>query len=94
MKSHKIANNSATTEAREEISADLESLELKKIFDVCLNKFENNQILLNKISHRFQATTPLFSGWKSIITSWLNEVRPIDIRPNDVVSFFTWWREF
>ncbi len=28
VKSHKIANNSATTEAREKISTDLESLEI------------------------------------------------------------------
>jgi hypothetical protein len=42
-KSHKIANNSATTEAREKISTDLDSLELKKI-DVCLTKFEYYQI--------------------------------------------------
>jgi hypothetical protein len=29
MKSHKIARNSATTKAREKISCDLESLELR-----------------------------------------------------------------
>jgi hypothetical protein len=33
VKSHKIANNTATTEAREKISADLESLEFYKFFD-------------------------------------------------------------
>ncbi len=27
-------------------------------------KFENNQILLNKISHRFLVTTKLLIGWK------------------------------
>jgi hypothetical protein len=59
VKSHKIAKKSATAE--EKISTDLEFLELKKI-DVCLTKFENYQILLNKISHRFQVTTKLFSG--------------------------------
>ncbi len=42
----------------------MESLE---IFVVCLTKFENYQILLNKISHRFLVTTKLFSGWKSHI---------------------------
>jgi hypothetical protein len=31
VKSHKIAKNSATTEAREKISTDLEFLELKEI---------------------------------------------------------------
>jgi hypothetical protein len=64
--SHKIANNSATTEAREKISTDLESLELKK-FDVCLTKFEYYEIYLNKISHRFLETTRLFSRSKSLI---------------------------
>ncbi len=60
--SHKIANNSATTEARVKISTDLESLEF---FYVCSNKLKNYQILLNKMSHRFLVTTKLFSGWKN-----------------------------
>jgi hypothetical protein len=51
VKNHKIANKSATTEAREKISTDLESLEFWKYFAACLTKFENYQILLNKISH-------------------------------------------
>jgi hypothetical protein len=62
VKNHKIANNSATIKAREKISAYLESLEFKKNFDACLAKFENYQIILNKISHRFLVTTKLFSG--------------------------------
>jgi hypothetical protein len=62
VKTHKIANNSATTEAREKISTYLKSLEFKKNFGLCLTKFENCQILLNKICHRFLATTKLFSG--------------------------------
>jgi hypothetical protein len=41
VKNHKIANNSATTEARENISADLESSEFKKI-GVHLSKFEKH----------------------------------------------------
>jgi len=41
------------------ISTYLETLEF---FDVCLIKFENYQILLDKISHRFLVTTKLFSG--------------------------------
>jgi hypothetical protein len=48
VKNRKIADNSATTEAREKICAYLESLEFWKHFDACLTKFENNQILLNK----------------------------------------------
>jgi hypothetical protein len=61
VKNDKIANanHSVTTQAREKISTYLESL---KFFDVCLAKFENYQILLNKISHRFIVTTKLLSG--------------------------------
>jgi hypothetical protein len=55
----KIDKKSTTTKATEKISADLESLDLHKFFDVCLTKFKNNQILLNKISHRFLLTTKL-----------------------------------
>ncbi len=67
VKNHIITNNSATTEAREKIITYLESLEFCNFFDVCLTKFENYQILLNKISHRLLVTTKLFSGWKSLI---------------------------
>jgi hypothetical protein len=38
----------------------LESLEFKK--DVCLTKFGNYAILLNKIGNRFLTTAKLFSG--------------------------------
>ncbi len=67
MKSHKIANNSTTTEAREKLSTDLESLEFFNLFDACLTKFENYYLLPNKISHRFLMTTKLFTGGKSLI---------------------------
>ncbi len=50
MNSRKIANNSATTEAREKISTDLEPLEFKKHFIVYMAKYENYQILPNKIN--------------------------------------------
>ncbi len=53
---HTIVNTPQTPDAREKISAYLESLEFWKIFDVCFTKFENYQILLNTISHRFQVT--------------------------------------
>jgi hypothetical protein len=53
VKNHKSANNSATIEAREKISTYLESLEFLKFLDVFLTKFEDYQILLNKISHRW-----------------------------------------
>ncbi len=43
------------------------NLRLLEFFDVCLTKFDNNQILLNKISHRFPLTTKLFAGWKILI---------------------------
>ncbi len=38
-------------------------------FDVCLTKFKNDQILLNKISHRFLLTAKLFPGRNIIITA-------------------------
>ncbi len=50
--SYKIANNLATTEARENVRTYLESFEFYNHFDVCLTKFENHQILLDKICHR------------------------------------------
>jgi hypothetical protein len=46
----------------EKISTDMESLEFKKFFDVSFAKFENYQILLNKIGRRFLLTTKPFSG--------------------------------
>jgi hypothetical protein len=57
VKNHKIAEISTTTKAGEKISTDLESLEFIQFFDVCLTKFINNQILLNKTSHIFLLTT-------------------------------------
>ncbi len=62
-KSHKIASDSATTEAGEKISTGLESVE----FYTILTKFENDQILFNKISHSFLMTTEPFTGQKSLI---------------------------
>jgi hypothetical protein len=45
MKNHKIANNSATTKAQENICAGKESQEIWKNFDACLTKFKNNHSL-------------------------------------------------
>ncbi len=67
VKSHKIANNSATAEASEKISTDLESAEIKKKFDLYLTKLENYQILPSKSSQKFLVTTKLFTGWKRLI---------------------------
>jgi len=68
VKNHKIANNSATTKAREKISTDLESFELKKFFDACLTKIKNNQILLNKLAKYFYWQPRYFlTGWKIAI---------------------------
>jgi hypothetical protein len=53
--------NLATSKARENISTDLESLELYKN-DVGLTKFKNDQTILNNISHRFLLTAKLFTG--------------------------------
>jgi hypothetical protein len=55
VKNNKIADNSATTEARE------------NFFCASLTKFENYQMFLNKIYHRFLVTTKLFSVQKSLI---------------------------
>jgi hypothetical protein len=55
-----IAKKLTTTKAREKISTYLKSLELKNY--VCLTKFKNNEILFNKISHRFLLTLKLFTG--------------------------------
>jgi hypothetical protein len=41
------------------IWTNLEYLEFKKYFDECVNKFKSNNILLNKISHRYVLTTTL-----------------------------------
>jgi hypothetical protein len=60
VKSHKIANITATTEAREKICSDLESLNFLKLFDTCLTKLENYQILLNKLATGL-VTTEQFS---------------------------------
>jgi hypothetical protein len=67
VKNLKIADKPATREGREEISTDLESLLFVKNCNVRLTKFENYQILLNKINHRFLVTTKLFRGRKSLI---------------------------
>ncbi len=68
VKNHKIAKkNSTTIKASTKISTYLESLEFYNFFGVCLTKFKSNQILFNKISHRFLLTTKLFTRWKSLI---------------------------
>ncbi len=54
LKNFKIANNSATTEAREKISRYLASSEFQKIFDPCLTNFENYQIYFKKLATYFQ----------------------------------------
>ncbi len=51
MKNHNIAHSSTNTEAKEKNSADLETLENNKNFDVCLTNFKTDQILIHKISH-------------------------------------------
>ncbi len=73
VKNPKIANNSATTEAREKIRPHLKSLEFLQFFDVRLTNYKNYQILLHKISHRFLLTIQLFSGWKSLIDANLKD---------------------
>ncbi len=60
VKNPKIANNLATTEAREKKLHIFGILRILEKFRRMLTKFENYQLLLNKISHRFLATTKLF----------------------------------
>jgi hypothetical protein len=55
MKICQTVNNSTTTEARENITTDLGSLELKKVLVNFRKKCHN------KSSHRFLVTTKLFS---------------------------------
>ncbi len=61
-KSHKIVKILKTTKAREKIRTYLESLEFLKFFDVCLTKFKNNPIFINKITHSILLPTKLFIG--------------------------------
>jgi hypothetical protein len=54
VKDHRNVNNSTTAEAGEKINLGSVILE---IFDAYLTKFKTDQILLNRISYRFVATT-------------------------------------
>jgi hypothetical protein len=49
----KNTENSATAKAIEKIGTDLESYEFYDSLNVCLTKFKNNQILLNKCNTEF-----------------------------------------
>jgi hypothetical protein len=62
LKNHKIAYNSTTSKAREKLSTDSESLEFFLCMFESLAILRNNQILLNKISHRYLLTTKLYIG--------------------------------
>ncbi len=61
LKNNKIADCWTTAEAKEKMIKYLESFKFEKKTDVHLTKFKNNQILLNKISHKFLVTTKLFT---------------------------------
>ncbi len=51
VKNHKISHNSIiTSKAREKNNLRFGILRILKMFMVCLTKFKNNKILLNKIS--------------------------------------------
>jgi hypothetical protein len=62
VKNHKIAKNSTTTKAREKNKHRFRILRILQFFDACSTTFKNNQILLYKISRRFQLTTKLYTG--------------------------------
>jgi len=81
VKNHKIANNTTTSIAREKNKHRFEILRILEIFDACLTKFKNNQILLNKISHRFLLTTKLYTGQKIII-----EIMLINTEYSDLID--------
>ncbi len=53
VKNHKIADNSTTTEDREKVRKDFESLEFYKFVDVGFTKFKNIHILLIKLDTNF-----------------------------------------
>ncbi len=61
-KNHKIAKNSTTTKAREKNKHRSGILRILQIFYACMTTFKNNQILLYKISCRFQLTAKLYTG--------------------------------
>ncbi len=61
-KNHNFDKKSTTPKAREKIKHRIRILRILEKNDVCLSKFKNNQILLNKISRRFILTTKIFSG--------------------------------
>ncbi len=71
VKYHKIDNSSATNKAREKNEHIFGILRILDFFDACLTKFENYQILLNKISPRFLVTNKLLRASFLNSTAWL-----------------------
>ncbi len=47
--------------------AQIRNPKILEIFNAHCTKFKNNQILVNKFSHQFLATTKLFIGWNMSI---------------------------
>jgi hypothetical protein len=70
VKNNKIANNPTGTKATGKNKQRYKIFRVLKFYDVCLTNFKNNQILLNKFSHRFLATTMLFTVREILI--WVN----------------------
>jgi hypothetical protein len=64
VKTHKIANNSTTTEARKNINIDSESLEFCKFIDVGFTKFKKVTFYLIKLSTDFYRQ-PRYSSCKT-----------------------------
>jgi hypothetical protein len=62
VKNHKIVNNAATTEAREKISTDMESLEF------LLTTLENNRIYLIKLDTDFYRQPSYLVGERASLT--------------------------
>ncbi len=62
VKNDTIANNSATTEAKEKNKHRFGILRISDILDICFSEIKNSKILLYKICHLFLALTNLFTG--------------------------------
>ncbi len=61
---------------------DLETFTFQKFFDVGLAKFENNQILLCKVSHGFLGTTNYLMSERSSLWNKFNTLKSEESIPN------------
>ncbi len=80
VKNHKIAYNSATTEAIEKMRTDLESLEFEKFFDVWLKTIKFYSI---KLATDFKQQPSFLVGERASLTlrSFLGRDPPLSLTP-------------